>query len=57
LVQQPRDVEFVDGPAQDRRGRESVVDEPGRDRLDDRLGNPGQIGLVERFGKELGHLG
>ena len=51
------DVEFVDGPAQQRRGRESVVDEPVRDRFDDRLDDPGEIGLVERFGKKLGHLG
>ena len=57
LTEEPVDVELVDGPAQQRRGREQVVDEPVRDRADDRLDDPGQIGLVERFGKQLGHLG
>ena len=42
--------------AQQRRGGEEVVDEPVWDRFDDRLDDPGEIGLIERLGKQLGHL-
>ena len=56
-MQEPRDVELFDGPAQDRRGRQSAVNDRGRDRLDDRLGDPRQTGLVESLWKKLGHLG
>ena len=51
------DVELVDRAAQQRPGREGAVDGPVRDRGDDRLDDAGQIGLLERFREELGHLG
>ena len=57
LTDEPADVELVDGPAQQRPGREGAVDGGVRDRADERLDDPGQIGLVERFGEKLGDLG
>ena len=51
------DVELVDRAAQQRPGREGAVDGPVRDRGDDRLDEVREIGLLERFGQELGDLG
>src|SRR3954447_2195636 len=49
LSNEPSDVELVHRSAEQRSGREGAVDGAVGDRGDDRLHEPGQIGLCERF--------
>ena len=57
LVEESVDVELIDGPAQQRCGGEQVVYDRVRNRSNDRLDDPGEIGVIQRLWKQLGHLG